>query len=106
MVEAIEEGRLKPGDKVAMCAFGAGLSWATVVMQFGVSAEGERALAEDFVAGGKALYNARRAVNAVQDRVQNVMLAWQMRRASAKAAAKKAKKASEASLNGTTNTGR
>jgi 3-oxoacyl-[acyl-carrier-protein] synthase III len=36
MVEALEEGRIKDGDKVAMVAFGAGLTWATVVVQMGI----------------------------------------------------------------------
>lgn len=36
-VEAMEEGRLKDGDKVAMVAFGAGLTWAGAVVQLGVA---------------------------------------------------------------------
>jgi len=35
MVEAIEDGTLKPGDTVAAVAFGAGLSWGAMVMQMG-----------------------------------------------------------------------
>jgi 3-oxoacyl-[acyl-carrier-protein] synthase-3 len=86
MVEAIEEGRLKPGMKVAMIAFGTGLTWASVVLQFGVT---PGAVAEDFIQGGRALYNARRAINAVQDVYQSALLNFQMRRAAARAAAKK-----------------
>jgi 3-oxoacyl-[acyl-carrier-protein] synthase-3 len=36
-VEAIQEGRLKEGDTVAVVAFGGGLSWGAAVMQLGVS---------------------------------------------------------------------
>jgi 3-oxoacyl-[acyl-carrier-protein] synthase-3 len=35
MIEAIEEGRLKAGDLVAMVAFGSGLSWGSVMMRMG-----------------------------------------------------------------------
>lgn len=88
-VEAIEEGKLKPGMKVAMCAFGSGLTWASVVFQFGVSKD---TAAHDFVQGGRKLYQARRAINAVQDVAQTAMLNWQIRRATARAAAKKRQK--------------
>lgn len=36
LVEAIEEGRIHPGDTIAMVAFGSGLSWAGAVVQMGV----------------------------------------------------------------------
>lgn len=71
MVEAIEEGRLKDGDKVAMCAFGAGLTWATVVMQLGT---GTRDLAESLFSVGRARYYARRASDAVLDTAQSALL--------------------------------
>ncbi len=35
LVEAIEEGRVKPGDVTGMVAFGSGLSWAGVVIKMG-----------------------------------------------------------------------
>jgi 3-oxoacyl-[acyl-carrier-protein] synthase-3 len=35
LVEAIDEGRLKPGDTTAMIAFGSGLSWAGAVVRMG-----------------------------------------------------------------------
>ncbi|MCA0458873.1 MAG: ketoacyl-ACP synthase III [Chloroflexi bacterium] len=35
LVEAIEEGRLKPGDVTGMVAFGSGLSWAGAVIRMG-----------------------------------------------------------------------
>lgn len=34
LCEAIEEGRLKPGDTVAMVAFGAGLAWGATIIQW------------------------------------------------------------------------
>ncbi len=56
MVEAIEEGRLKEGDLVAMCAFGAGLTWASVVMQMG-SGRDQRG-AQPVLGGARALSGA------------------------------------------------
>jgi 3-oxoacyl-[acyl-carrier-protein] synthase-3 len=35
LVEALEAGRIKAGDKVALVSFGAGLTWASVVVQWG-----------------------------------------------------------------------
>ena len=40
LCEAIEQGRVKPGDRLALVGFGAGLSWAAVVLQWGVPAVG------------------------------------------------------------------
>jgi 3-oxoacyl-[acyl-carrier-protein] synthase-3 len=77
LVEAIEEGRCKPGDKIAMCAFGAGLTWASAVVQLGV---GQVSTAESWLSIGRARFVAQRAVNTVQDVAQNVMLQIQMRR--------------------------
>lgn len=71
MVEAIEEGRLKDGDKVAMVAFGAGLSWAAAVVQMGVERE---SAADALFAAGRARYMAKRAQNAVMDGVQSLLL--------------------------------
>jgi 3-oxoacyl-[acyl-carrier-protein] synthase-3 len=34
LCEALEQGRVSDGDFVAMCAFGAGLSWAAAVWQW------------------------------------------------------------------------
>jgi 3-oxoacyl-[acyl-carrier-protein] synthase III len=36
LVEAIQEGRMKPGDTVGMVAFGSGLSWAGAVVKMGL----------------------------------------------------------------------
>jgi 3-oxoacyl-[acyl-carrier-protein] synthase-3 len=77
LVEALEEGRCKPGDKIAMCAFGAGLTWASAVVQLGV---GQVSTADTWLSIGRALFVAQRAVNTVQDVAQNVMLQIQMRR--------------------------
>ena len=35
LTEAIEQGRIKPGDNVVFTAFGAGLSWAAAVVRWG-----------------------------------------------------------------------
>lgn len=37
LVEAIEEDRLQPGDTVALVSFGAGLTWATAILQWGAT---------------------------------------------------------------------
>jgi 3-oxoacyl-[acyl-carrier-protein] synthase-3 len=71
MVEAIEEGRLKKGDLVAMCAFGAGLTWATVVMEMGT---GEISPAHSLFSAGRARYLARRTSDAVLDTAQSALL--------------------------------
>jgi 3-oxoacyl-[acyl-carrier-protein] synthase-3 len=71
MVEAIEEGRLKDGDLVAMCAFGAGLTWATVVMQMGT---GEISPAHSLFSVGRARYLARRTSDVVMDSAQSALL--------------------------------
>lgn len=71
MVEAIEEGRLKEGDKVAMIAFGAGLTWATVVVQMGVGAVSP---AHELFSGARMSYMAKRARNRVVDTVQMAMV--------------------------------
>ena len=36
LCEAIEEGRMRPGDNLVMCGFGAGLTWGSTVFQWGV----------------------------------------------------------------------
>ena len=37
MVEAYEEGRIQPGDKIAMVSFGAGLTWASAMVEWGTT---------------------------------------------------------------------
>lgn len=71
MVEAIEEGRLKDGDMVAMCAFGAGLSWASIVMKMGT---GTVSPAHSLFSMGRARYLARRTSDAVLDTAQSALL--------------------------------
>ncbi len=71
MVEAIEEGRLKDGDTVAMCAFGAGLTWATAVMQMGT---GQISAAHSLFSLGRARFLARRASDVVLDSAQSALL--------------------------------
>ncbi|MFN8596956.1 MAG: beta-ketoacyl-ACP synthase III [Anaerolineae bacterium] len=39
LCEAFEEGRCKDGDKIVMVGFGAGLTWASAVVQLGVAQE-------------------------------------------------------------------
>jgi 3-oxoacyl-[acyl-carrier-protein] synthase-3 len=70
LVEAIEEGRIKDGDVVAMCAFGAGLTWATAVMQMGT---GELSAAHSLFSIGRARYLARRASDVVVDSAQSAL---------------------------------
>ncbi|HRE47965.1 MAG TPA: beta-ketoacyl-ACP synthase III [Aggregatilineales bacterium] len=80
-VEAIEEGRCKPGDKISMCAFGAGLTWASAVVQFGV---GEFTPAHTLFSIGRARYLAKRTAGRLQDTLQQFLLNMQIRRMDAK----------------------
>ncbi len=76
-VEAMEEGRLKDGDKVAMVGFGAGLTWAAVVVQIGV---GEISPAHSLFANA-----VKRTRETVMDGVTAMMLplyAWRQRNTS------------------------
>ncbi len=40
LVEAVEEGRVKAGDKLALVSFGAGLTWASALVEWGASPTG------------------------------------------------------------------
>lgn len=71
LVEAIEEGRLKEGDKVAMIAFGAGLTWASAVVQMG---SGEISAAHSLFSAGRARYLARRTSDLVVNSAQSALL--------------------------------
>jgi 3-oxoacyl-[acyl-carrier-protein] synthase-3 len=42
LCEALESGRVKPGDTLLLVGFGGGLTWAAVTLQFGVPATGAR----------------------------------------------------------------
>ena len=81
MVEAIEEGRLKEGDKVAIVAFGAGLTWGAAVIQLGVS---EISTAQSLFSAGHATYMAKRARETVLDGVQAALIPLYTRFASRK----------------------
>jgi 3-oxoacyl-[acyl-carrier-protein] synthase-3 len=71
MVEAIEEGRLKDGDLIAMCAFGAGLTWASAVLRMG---SGEVSPAHSLFSVGRARYLARKTSDTVLDTAQSALL--------------------------------
>lgn len=71
LVEAAEEGRVKDGDLVALCAFGAGLTWASAVVQLGT---GEISPAHSLFSLGRARYLARRTSDAVLDSAQSALL--------------------------------
>lgn len=71
LVEAIEEGRLKDGDLVGLSAFGAGLTWATVVMKMGT---GEISPAHSLFSVGRARFLARRTSDVVLDTAQAALL--------------------------------
>ena len=59
LAEAAEQGRIKPGDHVLLLAFGAGLAWATAIIQWGGSG-----LDAPGVSGlRRALLRARRAIS-------------------------------------------
>ncbi|MBO9308744.1 MAG: ketoacyl-ACP synthase III [Chloroflexi bacterium] len=82
LVEAIEEGKCRVGDKVVLCAFGAGLTWASAVVLLG---SGEVSLAHSWLSLGRL---AKRTVGKARDAVQAFLLNVQMRRLEAKRKAK------------------
>jgi 3-oxoacyl-[acyl-carrier-protein] synthase-3 len=71
LVEAFEDGRVKPGDKIAVAAFGAGLSWAAAVVQIGV---GELSPAHRLFSIGRARFLAKRAQHRLVDVAQALIL--------------------------------
>lgn len=76
LVEALEEGRCKVGDTIAVVGFGAGLTWASAVMHLGgPSREATVSLAEELFIVAKFRQLARKAVGAVQDIAIDAMLA-------------------------------
>ncbi len=67
LCEAIEEGRCKPGDMLALVAFGAGLTWASAVVHLGgPDPSMSVSLTDELFLLARAKYLARRAVGAVQ----------------------------------------
>lgn len=80
LVEAIEEGRCKPGDTLALVAFGAGLTWASAVVHLGGPDQNIAvSLADEFFLVARAKYYARRTVGVVQGRVADALLAINQR---------------------------
>ncbi len=80
LVEAIEEGRCKPGDTLALVAFGAGLTWASAVVHFGGPDETvSMSLADEFFLVARAKYYARRTVGAVQGMATDALMAFNAR---------------------------
>jgi 3-oxoacyl-[acyl-carrier-protein] synthase-3 len=60
LTEAIEEGRVKEGDKLVLVGFGAGLTWASAVVQFGLA---EKAVGRGWLAA------PTRTVKAAQNKI-------------------------------------
>lgn len=80
LVEAIEEGRCKPGDTLALVAFGAGLTWAAAVVHLGGPDKNVSvSLADEFFLVARAKYYARRTVGMVQGRVTGALMAINQR---------------------------
>lgn len=76
LVEAIEEGRCKPGDTLAIVAFGAGLTWASAVLHLGGPDESVSvSLADELFILARAKYYARRAAGMVQGAATDVLMA-------------------------------
>ncbi len=76
LVEALEEGRCKPGDLVVLVAFGAGLTWASVVLHLGGPDESVAvSLTEELFILARARYLARRTVGAVQGFATDALMA-------------------------------
>ncbi len=80
LVEAIEQGRCKPGDTIALVGFGAGLTWASAVLHLGgPNREASVSLAEELFLVARAKYYARRTVGAVQGMAVNTLMALSAR---------------------------
>jgi len=76
LVEAMEEGRCKPGDTLALVAFGAGLTWASAVVHIGGPDHSIAiSLADELFLVARAKYYARRTVGAVQGMATDAMMA-------------------------------
>jgi len=76
LVEAIEQGRCKLGDTIALVGFGAGLTWASAVVHLGGPeiAQGF-SLADELFLLGRARLLAQQAVGAVQDFAVDALMA-------------------------------
>ncbi len=62
LAEAMDEGRLKPGDLLALVGFGGGLAWGAVIIQWSASARAGRSITWGRRQGEYALAGVRRPV--------------------------------------------
>jgi 3-oxoacyl-[acyl-carrier-protein] synthase-3 len=80
LCEAIEEGRCKPGDTLAFVSFGAGLTWASMVLHLGGPLDKPvRSLADELFAVTRARMLAKQAMARVADVASLTMLAVRTR---------------------------
>lgn len=76
LVEALEEGRCKPGDTLAFVAFGAGLTWGSAVVHLGgPDPNVAHRRGRQFFLLDRAKYLTRRAAGAVQGVAVDAMIA-------------------------------
>jgi 3-oxoacyl-[acyl-carrier-protein] synthase-3 len=80
LVEAIEEGRAKPGDMLGLVGFGAGLTWASAIVHLGgPNRDVSVSLADELFLLARARYYARRTVGAMQGMATDALLAINQR---------------------------
>jgi 3-oxoacyl-[acyl-carrier-protein] synthase-3 len=76
LCEAIEQGRAKPGDMIALVGFGAGLTWASAILHLGGPDQSvSMTMAEELFLVARAKYLARRTVGAVQGLAVDALMA-------------------------------
>ncbi len=76
LCEAIEQGRAKPGDLIALVGFGAGLTWASAVLHLGGPDRSvAMTMAEELFLIAHAKYLARRTMGAVQGLAVDALMA-------------------------------
>jgi len=75
LCEAIEDGSIQDGDKLVLVGFGAGLTWASAVVQMGIAAEPLPELtAFRWVSVDRVKTTARRAAGRVSETVTPLLL--------------------------------
>ncbi len=75
LCEAIEDGAIQDGDKLVLVGFGAGLTWASAVVQMGIAAEPLPELtAFRWVSVDRVKTTARRAAGRVSETVTPLLL--------------------------------